>query len=382
MALDQAPQNYTPNFLMAPPVAVLSDGEKSIVTRSGDVNYIPDPSSGLARGLFDAGDGLTLSYYYSTQTSLDNAAVASVGISGFKSDLILNPREIGFATKRNIPLAWLAIHNPERSLGFMEANKRAYDKFLRDPPAPVREIIESRVPTVLSAHSTGAQISVVRANNPEHYRWLSDNFCGAVYQSTMLATTPLLNRGLSPERQKQLLNWCASRYPHKIPEEFRLGQAYLWLSGYRHTIDPDRVFIRPAMGQVTEICKTAQKEILDKQGPHIFAKGDLPIAAFMGGDDRSAYPEAQKAFFASVGAGIFLDETAGHAPICQNKRNMVGFIRTLHEMANGTFDPSAHKLPEAAPSRASRAASTIYNALPAHPTIPKPRMPSLFSRTL
>lgn len=386
MAFDQDPTTYTPDFLIAPDVAVLSDGEKSVVTRPGDIDYTPDPSSGLARGLFDAGDGLTLSYYYTTQTNIDNAAVATVGISGFKSDLVVNPREIAFLTKRNIPTAWLAMYNPERSLDFMGANKRAYDRFLMNPPEPVRQIIESRIPSVLCAHSTGSQISVERANNPTHYKWLKDHFCGAVYQSTMLETTPLLSRGLSPEQQKKLLNWCASKHPLDIPEEFGLGQAYLKICGYRHTADGDRVYIRPTMGQIAEICENARSNILSKQGPHLFAKGDFSIAAFIGGKDQSAYPQAQKNFFTSVGAGIFLDETSGHAPICENTKNMALLIRTFHEMANGTFDPSAHKLPDPPKSRAARTAETALKAYNSLPSMPqplldrlRPHMQSLFS---
>lgn len=332
-----------PELILGPPISVLIDeNERSVVTRPGDPNHTPP--AGIARGVFDAGNGLALSYYYTTETNINNGSVAGIGFSGFKSDLVLNPKETGFLTKRNIPFGWLAINNPGRGLIFLDDAKRACKKFIVDPPPPIKKIIDSRIPTTLDAHSTGAMIKIEQANNSEYYDFLADHFCGMVIQSPMLETAPFYD-SLSPQMQSRVLDWVISRNRELLPEEFRLGRYWLKACGRRHTADPDREYTRPTLGQVGVIRDNAREEILEKQGPHLLEKGDLPVAFFLGAKDKFADPTTSIDFARKIGGAVFLDQEASHAPVCENRRNMAQFVRTKHEMARGTFDAKQHPAP-------------------------------------
>ncbi len=348
LSTDSTDKTSLPNFLLGPQVSVLVDDDKK-----SKVSYLSDSDhelpSGIARGFYDAGNGLTLTYYYSTETNINNGAVSTVGLSGFKSDLALDPTEIQQLTTRNIPFGWLALNNPERRLDFLDDTKRACSQFIANPPHPIKEIIESRIPTALTAHSTGAQMLLEQSNKLEDYAYLSDNFCGMLLQSPMLETSPLFD-SLSPKMQSMVLGWHASINPEALPEETTLGQIYLLINGMRAKPDPDRIFMRPTLGQIIVIRDNARQEILDKKGPHLLAKGDLPVAFFLGARDKSSDPATNISFAKSIGAAVFVDPKAGHAPICQRPRNMALFVRTLQEMANDSFDPSRHQPPETEPS--------------------------------
>lgn len=344
------------NFLLGPPISVFADEDnRSTVVRPGDIGYEPPP--GLSRGLFDAGNGLTLSYYYTTETNIHNANVSCIGYSGFKYDLTLNPREMNAIGSRNIPYAGLAIPNPGRddiTTGYMDDLRRGCERFIVDPPGPAREIINSRIPKAFMGYSTGGQIFIEQANDPAHYEFLADTFCGAVLQSPMLEVAPLFG-WLPEELQLKLFNWYANRNPEYLPEETPLGSVYLKLCKLDNALNPEKAHTRPTLGQSLAIASNARERITGKIGPHLFAKGDIPVVVFIGAKDKFAAPRISEAWARSIGAAVYIDEEADHAPICFHVRNLAMCFRALNQMADGTFDRTQDYVRKAAPGRLSSA---------------------------
>ncbi len=318
----------------APPAVLVNEKMESVVVDLDDHSLPP----GLGTGVFDPGGDLETNYYYTTGVNLDNAEISSIGLSGFKSDLILNPPQTGFLNNRNIPFAWLALPNPERKTTFMDGYKRAWEKFLKEPPPPVKKIIESRIPTTISAHSTGGQIALEHAASSHNYGWLSDRFCGAVIQSPMLETAPLVN--FAPEMQVCLFDWFATKNADKLPEETWPGRSHLWVCGEKYNISPDTDYIRPTYEQILAIRENGRRHITQKQGPSLLAKGDLPIL-FMLGNDKFADPKTNIDFARMHNFAVIFDPKSKHAPICENNRIMALYVKAMRAMGEGRFNEFA-----------------------------------------
>ncbi len=270
--------------------------------------------------------------YYEAEAPTEK--IIKFGISGYKSDFILDPEQIKKSLESGITNAWIVLPNVGRNEESIPSYTALLSALFQNPHAEaIRKTLNRSAPKLLETHSTGGQELVHISEIDPVFKTIKQDFKGVSMQSTYIEC-PLVR---FPKLKEAFEELCR-RYPDKTPPELPITRLYMTADGRNKKNLTYTAFEHVTFAQIQHLLSGGRiADAIIKNPESNIRKLDIPIALYASSRDRYSSSKKQKEVARNLGAAFHLTKSTSHTPWNDNSETLATYIEASHQMVQGTF---------------------------------------------